>query len=99
MSYCSFGERQQGKGTSRDYAAAMTWYQRAADAGVLAANNSLAEMFEKGQRLFSSSLPWSSAHVCCAAWGIIATGEGVKPDYVKAFELYEKAAHGTSPMN
>jgi len=70
MSYCSFGERQQGKGTSRDYAAAMTWYQRAADAGVLAANNSLAEMFEKGQCLFSSSLPYGRVPMYAVLLGV-----------------------------
>ena len=93
---------ENGRGVSRDYAKALTFYRKAADQGLASAEYNLGLMFDKGrgvQQDYAEAVRWyrKSANQgntrAQLNLGVkYAEGEGVPQDYVQAHLWFSLAA-------
>ena len=93
---------QKGRGVQQNYAEALTWYRKAADQGLVYAQNQLGWMHQNGlgvQQNYAEALTWyrkaaDRGHAPSQnnlGW-MHQNGLGVAKNYAKALSLYRKAA-------
>lgn len=93
---------ESGSGVARDYAAAASWYRRAAEEGNGEGENSLGWLYQNGQGVpqdYGQAASWyrkaalqgNSQGEADLGW-LYETGNGVAQDFAEAARWYEKAA-------
>jgi tetratricopeptide (TPR) repeat protein len=91
-----------GKGVPKDYALAVTWYRRAAEAGNNTAMDSLGWMYDHGEGVtqdYQQALSWyrkaaeaGNNHAMNNLGWMYENGKAVTQDYQQALSWYRKAA-------
>ena len=91
-----------GTGVAQDYAAAVSWYRKAADQGYAAAQNNLGVMYDNGTGVaqdYAAAVSWyrkaADQGVAQAQYNLgvmYDNGTGVAQDYVQAHKWFNLAA-------
>ncbi len=102
---------EEGRGTRRDPAKAVTWYRRAGDKGVAWAQVNVGRLYERGEGVkkdHNEALRWyrkaadqKHGSGLYRLGRMYSRGRGVKKDYAEALRLYRSAAkkNNVSAMN
>ena len=93
---------ENGYGVEQDYAKALEWYTKVAEAGNIYAMNNIGEFYQNGfgvEQDYAKAMEWytraaeaGNMYAMHSIGGMYQNGFGVERDYAKAMEWYTRAA-------